>query len=272
MVKQKALKVLVSTLVASGALALSAPASAATVYDNWVGSAVYQAASTATGDEDQVDFDRYDFGVGVVLLKPTSPTAFDGYYQSFVTNHQLGGLIANAPGLDDTYELTATATFSETMTSPSTYELTPGGKFNLYFDSTPDRDFNADTGFDNDVSILEGEIVQGSSALLTNGDGAVDGFGTLDVKVTSYDENIFTPGTLQKGSSIFTLSFNNPANADFLSGITSVQGQTFDAMAGDQLGVADGNLVLQVPEPETYAMMLAGLGLVGAVAARRKRS
>ncbi len=34
----------------------------------------------------------------------------------------------------------------------------------------------------------------------------------------------------------------------------------------------DVGLVSGVPEPETYALMLAGLGLVGAAAARRKRS
>lgn len=43
-----------------------------------------------------------------------------------------------------------------------------------------------------------------------------------------------------------------------------------DAGAGASYG---GNVVLTpVPEPETYAMMLAGLGVVGLVAARRRRT
>ena len=46
--------------------------------------------------------------------------------------------------------------------------------------------------------------------------------------------------------------------ADILSGTT---GNT---------GAVDASLVTSVPEPETYAMMLAGLGLLGFVAARRK--
>lgn len=264
MAKQKVLNVLMSTLFATSAFALAAPASAETT--NWEGTANYGA--------DTVEFDRYDFGVGVVLLEPTNvaATAYDGYYQSFVTNHQLGAMIAESAGLNDTYELTATASFSEVASGPNTFALNPGGVFNLYLDTTPDRDFNADSGFNDDVSILQGEIVSGSSALLRNTDGSVTGFGDLSVKITGYDTNVFEPDTLTNGSSIFTLSFNNSADSEFLAGINSVQGRSFDADMGDQLGVADGSLVLQVPEPETYAMMLAGLGLVGVAAARRKRS
>lgn len=267
---RKFLKVLMSTMAAGGAFALAAPASAA---PNWEGTADYKAAPTAAGDEDKVGpFDRYDFGVGAVLLEPTSQTTFDGFYQSFVTNQQLGGLIASAAGLNTNYELTAVASFSETLTSPSTFTLNPGGKFDLYFDTTPDRDFNADSGFNDDVSILQGEIVQGSGAIFTDPNGTNHGFSTLNVKVTGYNQDVFAPDTIRSGSSIFTLSFNKPEEDGLLAGIASVQGHSFDAAAGDRLATADGNLVMQVPEPETYAMMLAGLGLVGAVAARRKRS
>ena len=37
------------------------------------------------------------------------------------------------------------------------------------------------------------------------------------------------------------------------------------------MGLDDVRMTAAVPEPETYALMLAGLGALGAVARRRKR-
>jgi len=36
------------------------------------------------------------------------------------------------------------------------------------------------------------------------------------------------------------------------------------------VGAANGLVVTAVPEPETYAMLLAGLGMIGAAVKRRK--
>ena len=43
-------------------------------------------------------------------------------------------------------------------------------------------------------------------------------------------------------------------------------------MAKVSIQAIRGNLVTAVPEPESYAMLLAGLGLIGTVALRRKKS
>ena len=40
--------------------------------------------------------------------------------------------------------------------------------------------------------------------------------------------------------------------------------------SGHTLNVDDLKITVSVPEPETYAMLLAGLGVMGAVARRRK--
>jgi hypothetical protein len=48
---------------------------------------------------------------------------------------------------------------------------------------------------------------------------------------------------------------------------------SFAAWGGDNVGMLLDNVtVTAVPEPETYAMMMAGLGMIGLMARRRRRS
>lgn len=252
---------LVAMLAAAGFAAQSAQA-----VSNWVGTADYTAAPGATGDEQTVgNFDTYDFAPGVVLLEQTSASTFDGWYQSYVTSHQLLSNPVAATGLNTAYELTVTAWFTENLNQDGqTFSLTGGG-VKLWFDTTPDKNYSGDTGFDNGATILEGTIIDGSGALLSVGGRGV-GFTDLTVRVDSFDSAVFEPDTIAAGSSIFTLRLNDPADAAFLSPIGSVLGNPYDGT--DIKLAADGYLVLQVPEAKTYVMMLAGLMLVGFMARR----
>ncbi len=271
----KHIKTLPAALLAAASL-VTASAYAA---PNWEGTADYTAGPGATGDEEVVGpFDTYDFARGVVLLEDTSattgPDTFSGYYQSYVTNHQLGGASVLAPGLNANYELTVTAWFEETANSDgTTFDLTDGG-VKLWFDTTRDYNFNADSGFtdgglgDGGV-ILTGTIISGSGALFALPDGRGVGFTDLTVRVDGYDSAVFEPDTIAAGSSIFTLRLNDSSDAAFLDPITRVMGHTYDAGTDVKLA-ADGYLVLQVPEAKTYVMMLAGLGLVGFTVLRRR--
>lgn len=54
---------------------------------------------------------------------------------------------------------------------------------------------------------------------------------------------------------------------DFRIGTQTVDTKTARLLT---LVVRDGDVVSSVPEPETYALMLVGLGIVGAVVRRRK--
>lgn len=63
----------------------------------------------------------------------------------------------------------------------------------------------------------------------------------------------------------------NPANAWGFSTDTGYQGSGYQGNVFYAWAVRDGNVAAPIPEPETYAMLLAGLGLLGVVARRRKQ-
>lgn len=253
--------------------------------DNWVGQADYSAAQGSVGDEDIVGpFGRYDFGTGVVLVESTgyvgtpgsigSTAFYNGYYQSFITRHEFNGVPASASNLDLTYELTVVASFSESATRVSSnLDLisVTGGVVNLYLDTTRDRDFNADSGFDDGDAILSGTILSGVGSAVYSG-STVSGFTDLTIQITSVDSNVFEPDNIIAGGSIFTLRLNNPLDASFINPITSVYGHSYDALSGDLKFAADGYIDLvaaPIPEMDQYALVLLGMGLVGLLARRR---
>lgn len=269
------IKILTAVLItATGFITTSAHAV------SWVGSANYVTPPlTPSGnDEDMVGpFNTYDFGTGVVLLEQQgsvgATTSFNGYYQSFVTKHELFGAPVAAPNLDISYELTVGASFTQDVTttgSSSTISVNNGGIFKLYRDTTPDREYASasDTGFTDGDVIMTGTILGGVGAGISSG-GMIFGATTIDIQITSYDQTVFEPDTITGGDGIFTLRLGSPVDQTFLSTVDFVQGQSAKD-ANDFKFAADGNVVLSaVPEAETYGMMLAGLGLIGFMVRRR---
>lgn len=235
--------------------------------DTWIGTANYGAGAETVGP-----FNTYDFSSGgVLLIKPTSFTSANGYYQSFVTKHLLDGTPVANPALDaSNYEITVVANFTSQLLAgtpnSTTYQVT-GGSFSLWLDKTPDHNFSTDTGFNDSIEIMKGSVVSGGGSNYIMGAQQFGG-GALQLAVTSYDSSIYSPATIGGGDSIFTLRLGAKVDKAFLDPITSVQG---NMVGTDGLKfAADGNLVLTpVPEPESYAMLLAGLGLIGAIARRR---
>jgi len=80
-------------------------------------------------------------------------------------------------------------------------------------------------------------------------------------------------------SATYTLSATAPTHINFGLGnvdsvsFTSFGGTPYSGYAGSQttFGLDTLTIAAAVPEPETYAMLLAGLGLMGAVARRRDK-
>ncbi len=75
-------------------------------------------------------------------------------------------------------------------------------------------------------------------------------------------------------SQTFNLASNAPWNTysmSFTANANTSYDLSFHNAGGDNIGIVlDNVLVSAVPEPETYAMLLAGLGLMGTIARRRK--
>lgn len=246
---------------------------------NWVGYADYTQAPNSALDEEVVGpFDKYDFGTGIVLLESAgfvgSSALYNGFYQSFVTRHELQGNPVLAPLLDSTYELTITASFSETVTpigaNQSSVAVNSGGVVNIYLDTSRDRSFNTDSGFDNGDVIMTGVIQGGIGSVVNFGNQAI-GITDLNILITGYDTDVFAPDSITGASSIFTLRLNNQFDASFVDPITSVMSHGYDAGQGDLKLAADGYLALAVPEADQYAFLLLGFAIVGALAGNSRR-
>lgn len=251
---------------------------------NWIGSADYaQAPGGQTTATDVVGpFNTYDFAAGAPVLiqgiggsNPQSAQVgdtYNGYYQGYVSQHLLGNTAVSSPNIDTQgangpqtgYELTVAASFQATVTGVAAgnvnYNIT-SGTFNLYFDPHPNYNFTGDSGFSDGTSILTGTIIGGSGGI----NGGDNGSASLQMLLTSFNTNVFNPATLTAGKSLFSLDLTD---TQATAGITQVQGHPISTT--DVIASADGKMVLSVPEPESWMMMPAGLGVVALASTRRK--
>ncbi|MGE3772385.1 MAG: flocculation-associated PEP-CTERM protein PepA [Gammaproteobacteria bacterium] len=244
-------------------------------------SANYGNAATIDGDEDAIaNFNLYDMAVGATLIRaaatntgdagnPVVGDRFTGYYQSYVTSHQLGGLVQDAPGLNTSgigggYEITVVAQFEEEVSSvgPGGYTSTiTGGTATMYFDTTPDLDFTTDSGFTDGDVLLTGSIVSGGAV---SAPSLFSGFAQIDIVVDSHNSDVFDPD-IAAAQGIFTLDLRS----NVVVGLSSVGGNA--VQPGDLVLGADGNLQVQ-PVPLPATAWLLGSAIVGMATLRRRNN
>jgi len=132
-----------------------------------------------------------------------------------------------------------------------------------------EEDFRAVWGLSNSVMVLGGNINNLGRSDEIN---LYDASGTLVDRLT-YGDTVF-PGTIRAQN-----SSGNPSTLAALqtqavdsSWQLAVVGDSFSSKASTLGDVGNpGVFALAVPEPSSYAMLLAGLGLVGAMARRRRQ-
>ena len=140
----------------------------------------------------------------------------------------------------------------------------------------------APTKFNGDISAyqtLSFDLrMRGSGSLFEDSDVILNGAGLslhydfatvpVDASWTSYSVALNDTAGWRVGS--LSGAFATQAQILSVLGNTSSLRIRGEFITGSDNGDLDNVILAAVPEPETYAMMLAGLGLLGAVARRRK--
>lgn len=239
-------------------------------------------ANYTTG-EVVTDFNNYDFGGGILLIKAPDPSTFgigsiiNGYYQTYVNNHQkdLSGVsnpLLNSEGAGAGYELTMMTHFSASITEAS---LSGGfgfkiesGSASLYLDETPDYNFSSDTGFSDGVSLLTSTEATG------NGYISSYGFGVVNVDFLSFsnvNSDVYGSTSIGEATALFALTANTPTQT---TDITSVAGSS--VLPDDYLFSVDGNLQLSqmndvIATPLPLSVWLFGSALISLISFSRRK-
>lgn len=163
--------------------------------------------------------------------------------------------------------IVASAMVMASAANALSFETVAGTPFTEYFSVTP-------TGNDKLILSVSGLSSQLSALSFVIGTGA----GPAGVSVTAGTAGANIKGTFNDRSNMsvsllggvsYTLQIDGVTNSVFPGavGLVSINalGGTVVALPGDPTGGG----VSPIPEPESYAMLLAGLGVIGTIARRR---
>lgn len=140
------------------------------------------------------------------------------------------------------------------------------GSWEALWRADPLRPFTGNIGFE--LNLTDRDF--GNAMLATGSQLSLNGvhdFGSGTATTFTYAGTTPFLANWQVGHRVMTTDIFVKAHASFSSGIVDLN----VPLQRDRLS-AQATIMQAVPEPETYAMMLIGLGLVGVVARRRKQA
>jgi hypothetical protein len=211
-----------------------------------------------------------------VLLNPVQGTFTESGLLS-VQSFQLGGSVASSSGLNSTYGLYISfigAGTQQVAGNPLT-GFTSGSFTSLDYKLWGYNGGGASFGFDaasNATTTATGAVVLGSGSLLQ---GSVSTSPALNGLTPSFVPSAnatvtFAAANSEGGFFHAPAGFYNLAFAAFTNTVSQVEVLSATEFRIRQGGGAFNFAATPVPEPETYALMLAGLAAVGFVVNRRR--
>lgn len=193
-----------------------------------------------------------------------------------VSNFQLSGTFVDAVGLNDTYGLfiefmgTGTQTPGDPTTAPTmgnfdTLEYTlfgyNGDPATFGFDA--DNNPTTSVAAGDRITLASGSLIQGTvSTSPATGLGGTPSYTPSAAASLTFNIAAGAEGFFAEPSPFYTIAFSAFTN-------TVSQVELFEG--GFRIRQGGGAINLAIPEPSTYALMLAGLAAVGTVVRRRRK-